>query len=70
MQIAVADIIIECKAPSVKINQETFNQIARYNFKLDANLLMVTNGLEHYYCSVDTYKKQYQFQPELPDYKN
>ncbi len=31
-------IIVECKAPSVKITQDTFDQIARYNLKLNADL--------------------------------
>jgi len=30
------DIIVECKAPSIKITQNTFDQIARYNLKLNA----------------------------------
>ena len=41
------DIIVECKAPQIKINQDTFDQIARYNLKLNANFLIVTNGLQH-----------------------
>lgn len=30
-------IIVECKATNIKINQDTFDQIARYNLKLNAN---------------------------------
>lgn len=64
------NIIVECKASNVKINQETFNQIARYNLKLNANYLMVTNGLEHYYCKIDTKNERYNFLKELPNYGN
>ena len=39
------NIIVECKAPQIKITQDTFDQIARYNLKLNANFLIVTNGL-------------------------
>ena len=46
-------LIVECKAPSININQETFDQIARYNLELNASYLMVTNGLIHYYCQMD-----------------
>ncbi len=63
------DIIVECKAPKVKITQDTFDQIARYNLKLNANYLVVTNGLEHYYCKLDTENETYIFLPELPEYK-
>jgi hypothetical protein len=38
-------LLIECKAPEVNISQNTFDQIARYNLKLQAKYLMVTNGL-------------------------
>ena len=39
------DIIVECKAPHIQISQDTFDQIARYNLKLKANYLIVTNGI-------------------------
>ena len=62
------EIIIECKAPSVSINQITFDQIARYNLALNSNLLMVTNGLTHYFCKMDIKNKKYLFLPDLPKY--
>ncbi|EAQ38384.1 type I restriction enzyme HsdR N-terminal domain-containing protein [Dokdonia genika] len=62
-------IIVECKAPKVQITQATFDQIARYNLELQADLLMVTNGLSHYYCKVDSVAERYDFLRELPDYK-
>lgn len=62
------DIIVECKAPQVKINQDTFDQIARYNMKLNANFLILTNGLQHYYCQMDHNEMRYQFLKEIPNY--
>lgn len=62
-------IIIECKAPKVKITQEAFDQIARYNLKLNANYLMVSNGLTHYFCKLDTANERYVFLEDLPEYK-
>ena len=61
-------LIVECKAPSVKITQDTFDQIARYNLTLKADYLMVTNGLQHYYCQLDYEAKNYNFLPEIPEY--
>ena len=61
-------LVVECKAPTVEINQETFDQIARYNFALDASYLMVSNGLHHYYCTMDYEEKRYHFLRELPPY--
>ena len=60
-------LLIECKAPKVKITQDTFDQIARYNMVLEATYLMVTNGLEHYYCEVDAVNERYSFLEELPE---
>lgn len=62
-------ILVECKAPEIKTAQATFDQIARYNMTLKAQYLMVTNGLNHYFCQMDFENEKYQFLRELPDYK-
>ncbi len=61
-------IIVECKRPSTKITQHTFDQIARYNLSLDAKYFMLTNGLQHFYCQMDFEKETYVFLEGLPDY--
>lgn len=61
-------ILVECKAPEVKINQTTFDQIARYNLTLKATYLMVSNGLKHYFCQMDFENEKYQFLQDLPVY--
>jgi len=63
------EILVECKAPKVKITQNTFDQIARYNLKLKANFLILTNGLEHFYCKMDFENETYIFLKEVPNYK-
>ena len=62
-------ILVECKAPEVKISQSTFDQIARYNMTLKAEYLMVTNGLNHYFCKMDYENDKYDFLSELPKYQ-
>jgi hypothetical protein len=62
------EIIVECKAPSVKITQHTFDQIARYNLKLNANYLIVSNGLTHFFCQLDTKNETYIFLENIPNY--
>lgn len=59
-------IIVECKAPSIQITQGTFDQIARYNLQLNAEYLMVTNGLNHFYCEMDFENQRYNFLQDLP----
>ena len=61
-------LIVECKAPRVKISQSAFDQIARYNLALKASCLMVTNGLNHYFCTMDHNLGIYNFFKELPSY--
>jgi hypothetical protein len=63
-------ILVECKAPEIKISQHTFDQIARYNMTLNAEYLMVTNGLNHYFCKMDYESEKYDFLPELPEYQS
>ncbi len=62
-------LIVECKAHSIAISQLTFDQIARYNLTLDASYLMVTNGLEHYFCQMDIENERYVFLENIPNYK-
>ncbi len=58
-------VLVECKAPEVKITQATFDQIARYNMPLRVKYLMLTNGLTHYYCIMDYVKNSYEFVKEI-----
>lgn len=62
-------LLVECKAPEVAISQKTFDQIAQYNLVLKAENLMVTNGLNHYFCQMDFENEQYVFLKKLPDFK-
>ncbi len=61
-------ILVECKAPDVKIAQTTFDQIAQYNYLLKSNYLMVTNGIDHFYCETDIENEKYRFLKEIPDF--
>ena len=61
-------VIVECKAPQVMVGQDAFDQIARYNMELRAKYLIVTNGMQHYYCLMDHDKQTYVFLEDLPEY--
>jgi len=62
------NIIVECKAPNVKITQDTFNQIAKYNSQLKVKYLIVTNGMKHYCCKMDYETNEITFLEEIPTY--
>jgi hypothetical protein len=61
-------LMVECKAPSVGIDQKVFDQVARYNMAHKVELLAVTNGLQHYFCRINFEDKTYKFIEELPEY--
>jgi len=61
-------ILVECKAPRVKIDQRTFEQAARYNIVMKVPYLLLTNGLLHYCCKVDHESGQVQLVSEVPSY--
>ncbi len=62
-------LIVECKAPSVKISQKAFTQIATYNLKLNVDYLIVTNGLNHYCCKMNYTENSYIFIEEIPKFQ-
>lgn len=63
-------LIVECKEPRIKISQSVFDQISKYNLTLKSKYLMVSNGLTHYFCSVDYLNNDYFFLTEIPKFKN
>lgn len=60
-------LLVECKSPATPIKQEVFDQIAQYNRSLKAELLIITNGLDHYFFRVDTLNEKYDFIQDIPD---
>jgi hypothetical protein len=61
-------LLVECKAPSVKVTQQVFDQVARYNWVHRVPFIAVSNGLQHYYCKIDFEKQRYDFIPDLDVY--
>lgn len=41
-------LMVECKAPQVKLTRQVLEQAARYNLVLKIPYILITNGLEHY----------------------
>lgn len=63
-----AIVLIEFKAPSIKITETTFEQISRYNMVFKVPYLIVSNGLNHYCCKIDFTQNSFEFIKEIPDY--
>ena len=62
-------ILIECKAPNVIIDQKTFDQANQYNWLLKAPLLVLSNGKKHYICKIDFDRNKYEFLKDIPTKK-
>ena len=61
-------MIIEYKAPTIQIQQKTFDQIAAYNLLLQVDYLVVSNGIKHYCCRMDYGNSTYHFLQDIPNY--
>ena len=59
-------LLIECKAPSVKVDKKVFDQTAIYNKELNSEYLMITNGLSHLYFRSFNNSKSYTFIKDFP----
>ncbi len=66
----IPQMIIEYKAPQIKIQQKTFDQISAYNLLLKVDYLIVSNGLQHICCRMDYTNQKYYFLEDIPDYQN
>ncbi len=62
-------ILVECKAPDVRIDQSTFDQIASYQMALNAPYLMVSNGISNYLAQMDHVVQQYKFYHQTPTWE-
>lgn len=63
-------LVVECKAPDVKISNETFQQAAIYNQTLLAKYLVITNGRDHFCCEQNLKTGTFQFLEKIPVYNN
>lgn len=63
-------LIVECKAPSIKIDQSVLDQIIRYNYVHQAKYLVLSNGLEHFCCELNYEEKLWEFIAEIPEYSS
>ena len=62
------NMIVECKSPEVNVNQQTFNQVSRYNSQLKVKFLVVTNGLKHFCCKINYNFNKIEFLNKIPFY--
>lgn len=59
-------MIVECKAPEVRLSQDSFDQANSYNWALGVRFLLITNGLSHY-C-LERIENSFIFRDSLPEF--
>ncbi|MFZ4059970.1 MAG: type I restriction enzyme HsdR N-terminal domain-containing protein [Bacteroidia bacterium] len=65
-KLGTAFMLLEFKAPDVKINPEVFHQIAHYNRHISAPYLAVSNGMETYIARLNPELGPPVFCAEIP----
>lgn len=61
-------MVIECKAPEVKISQNSLMQAALYNDTLKAKFITVSNGLTHLYAEINWKERTTLWLEQMPAY--
>ena len=61
-------MIVECKAPSVTLDQNTLEQVCRYNMVLKVKYLTITNGVVTFAFEFDGSQGRYRFISDIPNY--
>jgi type I site-specific restriction endonuclease len=61
-------VLLECKAPHIKINQTTADQIFTYNTLIQAPYIFITNGLVHLFYSFQSEQRNIIPLSDLPDF--
>ncbi len=61
-------MIVECKSPDVRLDDEVFDQIATYNLQFKVPYLVVTNGMTHYACRFNPSANKYNDLLSIPFY--
>lgn len=62
-------MLIECKAPEVRLSDEVLMQAIRYNMTLSVPYLLLSNGLEHVVYHIDYTEQSYHNLSEIPNYR-
>lgn len=63
-------LLVECKAPGVKVDSLVLEQAVQYNMKLQLPYLVITNGLDHYCCKIDIAEGTWSFLQKIPAFQD
>lgn len=61
-------LLVECKAPEIKIDQKSLNQVSVYNKNLQAEYIALTNGLKHFIWRLQESGNRYEQLTSFPPF--
>ncbi|MBU0487828.1 MAG: type I restriction enzyme HsdR N-terminal domain-containing protein [Bacteroidetes bacterium] len=61
-------LLVECKSKDAGIDSETFAQAAVYNFALQADYLLITDGERCFTARINLLEKTWEFIGEIPGF--
>jgi hypothetical protein len=61
-------MVIECKSPDVKLDDNVLHQVAAYSKSLETKYIGVSNGLKHYCWTVDIAHQRTSALKDFPAY--
>lgn len=64
-----ATMLIECKAPSVKLTEEVISQVIRYNYVLNVKYILITNGANSHLFMWDKASDNYIQSDHFPNFE-
>jgi predicted type IV restriction endonuclease len=62
-------MVVECKAPGVKLTQAVLDQVINYNFTYGVRWVAVTNGIMHRTGKIDRIANRISLLDHVPDYE-
>jgi predicted type IV restriction endonuclease len=62
-------MVVECKAPDVKLSQAVVDQVTGYNLTYGVRYIVITNGIIHWPVKIDTTARTYVRLDQIPDYE-
>jgi hypothetical protein len=63
-------LVVECKAPGIQLDDKVADQIARYNLGLRVPHLLLSNGQQHLFYSLDVDGSGMRAQAQIAGYKD
>lgn len=61
-------LLVECKAPDIKLGRNTLTQISQYNKQLQAPYIAMTNGMQHFIWRYNSDLEKYAQLKEFPKF--